>query len=374
MRFRALRRLLAFVLLGAFLRSATVALAQPSAPIPAKPTGLVVVIDPSNFADGTWKTALDNPTMSGVALQIHWSDIEPSEGNPDWSKLDELFAAAKASKKWVQLLIFPGFFTPAWALQGVKTDSFPYQYGPGQGTVGTLPMPWDTTYLGRWFAFVKLVAARYGSSPEFRVIAADGPTSVSAEFTLPNSADDLVKWQADGYTPSRWVAAWKTVYQTYAADFPDQYISVSVGSGLNINDKGKIGPHPHENTKQDVVDAAMNALGSRMALQLSDVHAGPGPNLPNSESEDQYVIGYIGQMVTGFQMRSAAIGATRVMGAPGDAPLALSRSIGFALEPDAAGQHVDYVEIYARDVLSDQMQSVLRDAASKFASVPSSHG
>jgi hypothetical protein len=82
--------------------------------------------------------ALDNPFISGIALQIHWRDIEPVQGQPDWSKLDELFAAAESSKKWVQLLIFPGFFAPAWAVEGVKTETFPIQYGPGKGTVEKL--------------------------------------------------------------------------------------------------------------------------------------------------------------------------------------------------------------------------------------------
>ena len=129
--------------------------------------------------------ALNNPFISGVAVQINWRDIEPVQGKPDWSKLDELFAAAASSNKWVQLAIFPGFFSPAWALEGAKTDQFPIPYGPGHGTVTSLPMPWDRVYLDRWFAFVKLLGERYGTSPAFRMIAAAGPTSVSEEMTLP---------------------------------------------------------------------------------------------------------------------------------------------------------------------------------------------
>jgi hypothetical protein len=128
------------------------------------PSGLVVDITPQQTLD---LRALNNPCISGVALQIHWSDLEPAQGNPDWSKLDGLFAAAEASKKWVHLEIFPGFFAPAWALEGVKSDQFTIQYGPGRGTVLKLPMPWDTVYLNRWFAFLKEVGARYGKSSAF---------------------------------------------------------------------------------------------------------------------------------------------------------------------------------------------------------------
>jgi hypothetical protein len=74
------------------------------------PSGLVVDITPQQKLD---LRAVNNACISGVALQIHWSDIEPVQRNPDWSKLDELFAAAEASKKWVHLEIFPGFFAPA---------------------------------------------------------------------------------------------------------------------------------------------------------------------------------------------------------------------------------------------------------------------
>lgn len=75
------------------------------------PTGLVVVIDNKPQEDQPLdRRALDNPFISGVALQIRWRDIEPVQGKPDWSKLDQLFAAAETSKKWIQLLIFPGFF------------------------------------------------------------------------------------------------------------------------------------------------------------------------------------------------------------------------------------------------------------------------
>ena len=57
-------------------------------------------------------------------MQINRRDIEPVQGEPDWSKLDALFAAAVSANKWVQLDIFAGFFSPEWALAGAQTDLF----------------------------------------------------------------------------------------------------------------------------------------------------------------------------------------------------------------------------------------------------------
>src|SRR6202049_4581439 len=120
----------------------------------ATPNGLAVVLPPGEkgYKSGNLE-ALNNPFVSGVAVQINWRDIEPVQGKPDWSKLDALFAAAVSANKWVQLDIVPGFFSPEWALAGAQTDLFNVPYGPAHGTVAKLPMPWDPVYLDRWFAF-----------------------------------------------------------------------------------------------------------------------------------------------------------------------------------------------------------------------------
>jgi hypothetical protein len=267
---------------------------------------------------------------------------------------------------------FPGLFFSCLALEGVKTDDFALQYGPGHGTVEKLPMPWDMVYLNRWFSFLKQLSDRYGASPAFRVMAAAGPTSVSDEASLPKSVEDVTKWQNDGYTLSKYLAAWQHTFQAYAADFPKQYISLSVGRApeiLDINDQGKKAPRANLGTRQAVVNEAITVLGRRFALQMSAVHAGPDANGGgNSQTDDQFIIDYNGRFITGFEMGSqmeGAIGSSKG-GAAGNPPLALKKSIDLAMLPNAAGQHVNYVGIYEPDVLPAAMQPVLRDEASLF--------
>jgi hypothetical protein len=345
--------------------AATVESAQDKAPTGnSAPNGLVVVIENKPQENKLNLRALNNPYISGVALQIHWSDLEPVEGNPDWSKLDQLFAAAGSSKKWVQLLIFPVFFSPPWALQGVHTEMFPLQYGPGKGTVAKLPMPWDDVYLNRWFTFVKLLSDRYGTSPAFRVIAAAGPTSVSAEYTLPSKPEDIPTWLHAGYTPEKYAAAWKKTFRVYAANFPNQYISVSMGFGLNINERGKIALRERKETRQEIIDEAMSVLGPRFALQFSNLDGFPGAG-PGPRAVD-FVIGYNGRVITGLQLRTSCERNSGNMGAEGNPPLALKKSIDIGMQLNATGQHVNYLEIYEPDVLADDLQPVLRDGASLF--------
>jgi hypothetical protein len=328
------------------------------------PSGLVVVI--KNDKDQSLNPGgFNNPLISGVALQIHWSDMEPVEGQPDWSRLDELFAAAESSKKWVQLLTFPGFFAPEWAKEGAQTDLFPIQYGPGRGRVEKLPMPWDNVYLTRWFAFLKQLSERYGKSPAFRVIAATGPTSVSAEFTLPNKPQDRKKWLHDSYTPDKYMEAWRKVFRFYDTYFPNQYVSLSAASVpmLALGRKG----HDENQARRKIVDMAFGILGRRLVLQWSDLHAGRDDAESARESRHfDFLAGYFGRVPTGLQMGTNAEHGSEFMGAEGNPPLALRRSIDKGMQPNNAGQHINYLEIYERDVLADEMQPVLRYAASLF--------
>ena len=54
-------------------------------------------------------------------------------------------------------------------------------------------------------------------------------------------------------------------------------------------------------------------------------------------------------------MRSAAEGSSGVMGAEGNPSLALKKSIDKGIQPNTAGRHVNYLEIYEPDVLADEI-------------------
>jgi hypothetical protein len=335
----------------------------------ALPNGPVVLLPSGEKNYRSMKLQLlSNPSMSGAAVQVNWSDIEASEDKPDWSQLDALFAAA--AKKWVHLIMFPGFFSPPWALEGVQTDLFEIQYGPGKGTSAKLPMPWDRVYLGRWFAFMKLLSARYGGLPAFRMIAAAGPTSVSVEMTLPNSPAAHRQWMADGYAPARYLSAWDDTFHFYAETFRNQCISLSA-PGLPILEAGPKGRAAHLRAKQEVIERAARAVGNRLAIQSSDLHAGHAA--VEAPDNTEFINSYSGRIITGFEMRSGSQDAiaSKVMGAEGDPPLALRRSIDKGMARNSGGRRVNYLEIYAADVAPAAMQPVLQYAAQLFAA--SSH-
>ncbi len=107
-------------------------------------------LDGKLFQDQTYT----NANIAGLTFRTSWGTVEPSEGSFVWTKLDTVFDKAEQNGKWVELILIPGFGTPAWARQGVQTASLTTVYGLRKGETLDLPLPWDQTYLDRWFTFL----------------------------------------------------------------------------------------------------------------------------------------------------------------------------------------------------------------------------
>ena len=110
----------------------------------------------------------------------------------------------------------------------------------------------------------------------------------------------------------------------------------------------------------------MRVFGRRLAIQSNDLHAGHA-QVEAFDGTD-FINSYSGRIITGFEMRGGSQGPvpSKVMGAEGNPPLALRRSIDKGMAANSAGRHVNYLEIYEGDVLPADMQPVLQYAASLF--------
>jgi hypothetical protein len=260
--------------------------------------------------------------------------------------------------------LIPGFSTPEWALKGVQTATFGVSYGPGKGERLLLPLPWDQTYLSRWFAFLKAVSVRYQDRPSFLKIAADGPTSVTAEMSLPNAPADLCTWVRVGYTSDRLIGAWKQVFANYAQIFPRQYFSLALYPPLPIvsttrcENGNLIGALRRESPRVSAVIVGLGAdnYPRQFILQANGLTAAKEDTSPLGGYD--LVKSYSGKVVIGFQLTTSAIVHPIDMGDP-DGATALQKSLQKGVDA-----HAQFLEVYEPDVLAPAAQNVLAAFAS----------
>jgi hypothetical protein len=245
-------------------------------------------------------------------------------------------------------------------MQDVQTLEFAIVYGPGSksGQLLPLPVPWDQTYLSRWFTFLKVIGQRYENRPSFKMIAAAGPTSVSSEMSLPNTADDLVKWRQVNYTSKKYIDAWKQTFEAYSTTFPHQFFSLALYPGLPIPNKKQ-----RTSTREAVI-----RIGLQYPHQFALEEDGLNASKANSDATFGYtaVMEHVGQIATGFMMSTSAVLRPQNMGTSNDPAVALKQAIDRGMTPNSAGQRVDYLGIYEPDITAEGTQSVLRYGASLF--------
>lgn len=248
----------------------------------AQPRGIYAVYpinDPADYSSGTVDQLLGNPAVSGIALRERWMHLEPSDGSYQLNRIDEVIAKAARAQKTVQLILVPGFFSPSWMLSKLtrcedgwvstcgKAD-FSIPYGPdsrGANTFQPLPLPWSPTYKQYWQRFLGEVARRYNTNLTVVSIAIAGPTSVSAEMSLPNDNEgEKDKWKkllqlfypAGGYQQSNKaiIEEWQKIIAFYDTVFHDKTIILTEGSGLLKFSQGD-----QKRAKEEIIDSFLKA-------------------------------------------------------------------------------------------------------------------
>jgi hypothetical protein len=333
--------------------------------LPQKPTGVVAVniLGTSTSPPFSAPVAAD-PLLSGLDLLAQWCNIEPEQGVFNWAPLDQTFAAAAANGKFVILTLIPGVESPAWAVDGTPFVMTGFAYGAPVAARG-LPLPWNRKYLRRWFAFLRAVAKRYGSNPAFRMIEVGGPTSVSTEMSLPHwtgqgssidtglppiaGGSDLTMWKDVGYTPARYVAAWRYAFAQYHLIFPNQYLGLALVNGLPLGAHGAIDPSEIARVPLEVIAAGMRYAKS---LDVQTDGVGPGSGRPP--------FGYV-QAACG---RAAVTGFQTIVPAS-EGPLAIDTL------PPAWQANADFVEVYESDVTGSLGTGAT--GATQLAAIESAH-
>jgi hypothetical protein len=224
-----------------------------------------------------------------------------------------------------------------------------------------LPLPWNEPYLQAWFTFLGAFAARYANNSEFRLIGVGGPTSVSTEMSLPGrktgdtalppaaNGSDVAEWMALGYTPDKYVNAWKETFDRYHQLFPHQHLGLALYPALPIGNNGAEDNRAAVTTMESVIDAGMR-YKQQFDLQENGMRGGAAQP---SDPEYDAVRAHCGQIVTGLQNSKSATDDPAYQGP-------LNRALDHVT---AAG--VDFWEVYVSDVDNPAMKDVLKQASTQ---------
>jgi hypothetical protein len=242
-------------------------------------------------------TLLDNPAISGLAPQIGWQLLNPENPGPNaadpnagaytWNALDDIFTAvdqwnkahADLAPKTIQLIISPGYNSPAWVFSDIdgsvcgtgiveagctgscdglfmtpppllevskkcgyttlfyRTEGDPVEQLP-------LPMPWNAVYKNDWQTFLVALNKHVLTEPSssaFVSINMAGPTASSTEMILPNQGEEgpyekngllVLKSGKGGVVPPGEKAvgfdvpgAWNTLFYNFYGSNPEYHNS-----------------------------------------------------------------------------------------------------------------------------------------------------
>jgi hypothetical protein len=346
-----------------------VANAQSSGPVPPPrvPAGIYAVVPvadviaaeyPRNerplpsavnkYLKGFYAGLLSNAAVSGLALQVHWDDLNPNPPTDTvpyvWDWVDDAFASVDTwnaanpteNPKTIQLIVTPGFNSPQWVLDELAPSCDSLFYGPavlpgsscGEATFShfkekadgdVLPMPWNPTYQAAWKIFLTALAARYEPYSSFVSIAVAGPTAASAEMLLPNGAEDnqtqfessptcpgcngpktsaKLMWQQllsnAGYaeTDAEFVTAWEGAIDTFGGIFTGVTLVATTGNGLpNLGTGPFAPPYPFGPDCADVENADCEAETTILAYFMQGNKGGSNAKASQTSGLDASRLG-----------------------------------------------------------------------------------
>jgi len=322
---------------------------------------------------------LANPNVDGLALRYSWNQLEPREGNFNWSPIDVQVAAARAHGKKVSLGVTAGIRTPAWVYAaGANQFSFVWDkpWGPPICSSQRIPIPWDPVYLAKWDSFVRALGARYANNPTVVYVKITGVNATTQEAILPHSrgmtisrvgaactsSDDVGRWQAVGYSRNRVEQAWKHIANNFAGSFPDTKLGLMIGPvGFPpIDDNGNIIANrgADREVALNLIAEGIKSYGQRFVVQnngLSAVRSWPE------------LSGLSHRTTVGWQMAwSATDNATCKMNggvAPCNPHDVLQAAIARGVESGAV-----FLEIYTLDILNPNLQDIIASAHSRLLS------
>jgi hypothetical protein len=202
-----------------------------TSPASASTTSSTNVAADMDYASGGYgmysSAALSDPHIHGVIINMNWSNVERTQGNYNWTPLNnELAAWSKAGKRVAIAVRFTaevgGAGTTRTMLPGWEQARIPTFVDTTLNSI--IPDYFNATFQSDWKAFVGALGAQLQASPYKGAISyvriATGLGGESWPVMPRSYSADMPRLKAWGYTPAAWEAWQKDMLSYYYSVLP----------------------------------------------------------------------------------------------------------------------------------------------------------
>ncbi|MBI3257881.1 MAG: T9SS type A sorting domain-containing protein [Ignavibacteriae bacterium] len=314
-----------------FLASVNLIEAQPNYPAP---TGVWCSCPPTTgIGNGSVDpTVASKPYVNGILVRVAWKDIETSDNSYNWALIDNQITLAETYGKKISLAIGGGPNSPGW-LYSLGTQSISYTI-PFSGTI---PIPWDTTFLAKWTEFVTVLGNRYAKNTTIQLVYITNSSGNGFEMQLP--FNPTPSYSTIAYTDQKIIDSWKKVIDIFNNSFPNHYLTNDFHP---VNSSNIVADSIYAYAKLHI-GSRYGANGWWWTQNNTGLYSSQYAILQNSATNNQF---------TGIQMAYSGTTSGSSFGT-GGMPVALKLAIS---------NHICYWEIWNNDITSGTFDTLLSNA------------
>lgn len=202
------------------------------------PRGLVALFL-NKPATHSFQDVLSLCHVDGGKVRVHWSSVESTPDNYNWSLIDNALNAAIEEHKFISISIAVAAFAPQWVMDGAETFTYIHPHS-AVGQV-TAPIPWDPYYVAQLDDMIAALGARYDGNPYIHFVEVNGPASfygIETNFPSASIIDNVEALSPSSLFFSRFEAGWMHGIDTYVAAFPNTRLAIALHHDFGYFNEG----------------------------------------------------------------------------------------------------------------------------------------
>lgn len=183
-----------------------------------------------------------NPNLAGTYLGYAWSQLEPMQGQYNWTLLDNDMKPWLANNKKIILRVSPSGWTkwktpplPSW------TPAWVYSLGVQSVTEddkAVKPQYWASAFLQAYSTFVEALATRYDGNANLICVEIGVGDGGETKPDTRNNPQRLAMWQKIGYSDAVWWNTIQKIIGIYQGAFKQTSLALMPDASFIAGSKG----------------------------------------------------------------------------------------------------------------------------------------